>query len=342
MDRIALADRLKEKGLRVTQQRVAVLEYLCATPTHPTAEEIGTAVNRAQPTTSRASVYNVLHSLKERGLIEGSSSTMPSRATTRTSGRTTTSSARPAARCTMSPSTRCRRCRRSASRPAARSRAWTSPSAAPARPARAGPDPPAGLIQPHRFRSPVRGPNWTVGRSLPSVMAEASVASPWQLFATGVPARVAGSLVRPPPTTGSQRPASSTSTRSGRSSGTGSVAGRGTSSWSGWTDPPTRASSASARSSPGNPVRRSWRACPKGRSDLVTGLLRAGVLEVFTADGLFREALERARVRASLPDRGRPEAPIRAVAEEPDQESTACFRISSTGSTSSASPRTAS
>jgi Fe2+ or Zn2+ uptake regulation protein len=47
-----------------------VLEYLCATPTHPTAEEIGVAVNRVAPTTSRASVYNVLNSLKESGLIE--------------------------------------------------------------------------------------------------------------------------------------------------------------------------------------------------------------------------------------------------------------------------------
>ena len=70
MDRSALAERLKGKGLRVTQQRVAVLEYLCATPSHPTAEEVGAAVNRAAPTTSRASVYNVLNSLKESGLIE--------------------------------------------------------------------------------------------------------------------------------------------------------------------------------------------------------------------------------------------------------------------------------
>jgi Fe2+ or Zn2+ uptake regulation protein len=70
VDRTGLAERLKEKGLRVTQQRVAVLEYLCVTPTHPTAEEIGAAVNRVQPTTSRASVYNVLHSLKKYGLIE--------------------------------------------------------------------------------------------------------------------------------------------------------------------------------------------------------------------------------------------------------------------------------
>jgi Fur family peroxide stress response transcriptional regulator len=68
--RINLSSRLREKGLRVTQQRVAVLEYLLATPKHPTAEEVGAAVNRAVPTASRASIYNVLHSLKESGLIE--------------------------------------------------------------------------------------------------------------------------------------------------------------------------------------------------------------------------------------------------------------------------------
>lgn len=65
-----LSRRLREKGLRVTQQRVAVLEYLLATPRHPTAEEIEAGVNRLVPTTSRASVYNVLHSLKESGLID--------------------------------------------------------------------------------------------------------------------------------------------------------------------------------------------------------------------------------------------------------------------------------
>ena len=65
-----LSRRLKEKGLRVTQQRVAVLEYLMATPRHPTAEEVEAGVNRVVPTASRASVYNVLHSLKESGLID--------------------------------------------------------------------------------------------------------------------------------------------------------------------------------------------------------------------------------------------------------------------------------
>ena len=68
--RAVLSARLRDKGLRVTQQRVAVLEHLLATPKHPTAEEVGAAVNRLVPTASRASVYNVLHSLKESGLID--------------------------------------------------------------------------------------------------------------------------------------------------------------------------------------------------------------------------------------------------------------------------------
>ena len=68
--RATLAAQLRDKGLRVTQQRVAVLEFLLETPKHPTAEEVGAAVNRLVPTASRASVYNVLHSLKESGLID--------------------------------------------------------------------------------------------------------------------------------------------------------------------------------------------------------------------------------------------------------------------------------
>jgi Fur family peroxide stress response transcriptional regulator len=62
-------ERLREKGLRVTQQRVAVLAYLGSVRHHPTAEEVGVAVNRLVPT-ARASVYNVLRSLRETGLID--------------------------------------------------------------------------------------------------------------------------------------------------------------------------------------------------------------------------------------------------------------------------------
>jgi Fur family peroxide stress response transcriptional regulator len=62
-------ERLKEKGLRVTHPRVAVLTYLAGAAHHPTADEIRTAVNRLVPTAARASIYNVLHSLSSAGLV---------------------------------------------------------------------------------------------------------------------------------------------------------------------------------------------------------------------------------------------------------------------------------
>ncbi|HQR68697.1 MAG TPA: Fur family transcriptional regulator [Thermoanaerobaculia bacterium] len=61
--------RLKEKGLRVTHPRMAVLSYLAGATHHPTAEEVGAAVNRDVPTAARASVYNVLHSLRDAGIV---------------------------------------------------------------------------------------------------------------------------------------------------------------------------------------------------------------------------------------------------------------------------------
>lgn len=62
---------LRERGLRVTEPRVAVLAYLASTDRHPTAEEVESAVNGKEPTLSRASVYNVLHFLTNAGLATG-------------------------------------------------------------------------------------------------------------------------------------------------------------------------------------------------------------------------------------------------------------------------------
>ncbi len=61
-------ERLREKGLRVTSPRVAVLSYLAGVTHHPRADEIREAVNRLAPT-ARASIYNVLHSLQAAGLV---------------------------------------------------------------------------------------------------------------------------------------------------------------------------------------------------------------------------------------------------------------------------------
>ena len=65
-----IEERLRSSGLRVTLPRLSVLEFLSSTSSHPTAEEVGLAVNRRVPSAARASVYNVLHSLKEAGLVE--------------------------------------------------------------------------------------------------------------------------------------------------------------------------------------------------------------------------------------------------------------------------------
>lgn len=54
----------------MTLPRLAVLEFLSSTSSHPTAEEVGLAVNRSVPSAARASVYNVLHSLEQAGLVE--------------------------------------------------------------------------------------------------------------------------------------------------------------------------------------------------------------------------------------------------------------------------------
>jgi Fur family peroxide stress response transcriptional regulator len=73
IDPESLKGQLRERGLRVTEPRVAVLAYLASTDRHPTAEEVELAVNADGPVLSRASVYNVLHSLSRVGLVAGMS-----------------------------------------------------------------------------------------------------------------------------------------------------------------------------------------------------------------------------------------------------------------------------
>lgn len=65
----ALPDAFRRVGLRVTAQRFAVLEYLSSQPVHATAEEVFRAVNRTDPRSSRATVYNSLRSLAQAGLV---------------------------------------------------------------------------------------------------------------------------------------------------------------------------------------------------------------------------------------------------------------------------------
>lgn len=58
------------RGLRLTPQRRAIVDFLAQAEHHPTAEEVYQAVNRRFPMTSRATVYNTLHLLRGSGLLK--------------------------------------------------------------------------------------------------------------------------------------------------------------------------------------------------------------------------------------------------------------------------------
>ena len=60
----------QSRGLKMTAQRRAIVDYLQASVDHPTADEILQAVNRTFPMTSRATVYNTLNWLKTAGLVK--------------------------------------------------------------------------------------------------------------------------------------------------------------------------------------------------------------------------------------------------------------------------------
>ena len=63
------AEMLREVGLVPTIQRLAVLEWLCKTESHPTADQVLTAVRKKFPSISRATVYNTLDALTRAGMV---------------------------------------------------------------------------------------------------------------------------------------------------------------------------------------------------------------------------------------------------------------------------------
>ena len=60
---------LEDRGLRCTQQRYAVMVFLLEHNSHPTAVDIFEAVNRLDPRSSRATIYNNLRDLVQAGLV---------------------------------------------------------------------------------------------------------------------------------------------------------------------------------------------------------------------------------------------------------------------------------
>ncbi len=63
-------DRYREKGLRLTPQRLAILEFLEGNVDHPTAEDIFHAVKMKYPMISLATIYNTIQALKELGNLQ--------------------------------------------------------------------------------------------------------------------------------------------------------------------------------------------------------------------------------------------------------------------------------
>ena len=61
--------KYKDKGLRLTPQRIAILKYLDGNTSHPTADNIYRDVKQTYPTLSFATVYNTLQTLREHGEV---------------------------------------------------------------------------------------------------------------------------------------------------------------------------------------------------------------------------------------------------------------------------------
>lgn len=65
-----ILERLKDKGVSLTPQRMAIAEFLSKSKNHPTADEIHRVLQAKYPTMSLATVYSALELLKELGEIQ--------------------------------------------------------------------------------------------------------------------------------------------------------------------------------------------------------------------------------------------------------------------------------
>lgn len=59
----------RELGIKLTPQRIAIMDYLSGNKDHPSAEDIFISVADKFPTMSFATVYNTLLELKKRGAL---------------------------------------------------------------------------------------------------------------------------------------------------------------------------------------------------------------------------------------------------------------------------------
>lgn len=64
-----ILNELKKKKIRLSHQRLKVLEYLTENKVHPTVDQIYNALHEEIPTLSKTTVYNTLNSLIEADIV---------------------------------------------------------------------------------------------------------------------------------------------------------------------------------------------------------------------------------------------------------------------------------
>jgi Fur family peroxide stress response transcriptional regulator len=62
-------EKYKKTRLKLTPQRLAILDYLDGNQNHPSAEEIYRDVSKSFPTMSFATIYNTLEALRKQGSV---------------------------------------------------------------------------------------------------------------------------------------------------------------------------------------------------------------------------------------------------------------------------------
>ncbi len=60
----------REKGYKLTSQRLAICKFILSRKDHPTANQIYQALKEEYPTISLGTIYKTLHLLKELGLLQ--------------------------------------------------------------------------------------------------------------------------------------------------------------------------------------------------------------------------------------------------------------------------------
>lgn len=62
-------EKYRNIGIKLTPQRLAILNYMDGNKSHPSADTIYNAVSKKFPTMSVATVYNTLEALKNKGAL---------------------------------------------------------------------------------------------------------------------------------------------------------------------------------------------------------------------------------------------------------------------------------